>query len=79
MRPSRTHRTTRTPLFSAVILSATLCVASVAAAQADSAAGNHPDPRLSLRPGYMDAAEAAHGKAIHIVNPKPKEPAPAGR
>jgi hypothetical protein len=24
----------------------------------------------------MDAAEAAHGKAIHIVNPKPK-PAPA--
>ena len=35
----------------------------------------HPHPTLTE--GIMDAAEAAHGKAIHIVNPKPK--APAGR
>jgi len=34
----------------------------------------HPHPTLTE--GIMDAAEAAHGKAIHIVNPKPK-PAPA--
>ena len=71
MRPSRTHRNTRTPLFSAVILSATLCVASVAAAQADSAAGNHPDPRLSLRPGYMDAAEAASNMELVAHRPRP--------
>jgi dihydrolipoamide dehydrogenase len=37
----------------------------------------HPHPTLTE--SIMDAAEAAHGKAIHIVNPKPKEPAPAGR
>jgi dihydrolipoamide dehydrogenase len=38
----------------------------------------HPHPTLTE--GIMDAAEAAHGKAIHIVNPKPKAPAaqPAG-
>lgn len=34
----------------------------------------HPHPTLTE--SIMDAAEAAHGKAIHIVNPKPK-PAPA--
>ncbi len=32
----------------------------------------HPHPTLTE--GIMDAAEAAHGKAIHIVNPKPKSP-----
>ena len=39
----------------------------------------HPHPTLTE--GIMDAAEAAHGKAIHIVNPKPKaapQPAAAG-
>jgi dihydrolipoamide dehydrogenase len=36
----------------------------------------HPHPTLTE--GIMDAAEAAHGKAIHIVNPKPKTPAAAG-
>jgi dihydrolipoamide dehydrogenase len=38
----------------------------------------HPHPTLTE--AIMDAAEAAHGKAIHIVNPKPKAPAaaPAG-
>ncbi|HTU81820.1 MAG TPA: dihydrolipoyl dehydrogenase [Candidatus Acidoferrales bacterium] len=35
----------------------------------------HPHPTLTE--GIMDAAEAAHGKAIHIVNPKPKAPVPA--
>jgi dihydrolipoamide dehydrogenase len=35
----------------------------------------HPHPTLTE--GIMDAAEAAHGKAIHIVNPKLKNPAPA--
>ncbi len=35
----------------------------------------HPHPTLTE--SIMDAAEAAHGKAIHLVNPKPK-PAPAG-
>jgi dihydrolipoamide dehydrogenase len=30
----------------------------------------HPHPTLTE--GIMDAAEAAHGKAIHIINPKPK-------
>ena len=35
----------------------------------------HPHPTLTE--GIMDAAEAAHGKAIHIVNPKPKAAAPA--
>jgi dihydrolipoamide dehydrogenase len=34
----------------------------------------HPHPTLTE--GIMDAAEAAHGKAIHIVNPKPKTAAP---
>jgi dihydrolipoamide dehydrogenase len=34
----------------------------------------HPHPTLTE--GIMEAAEAAHGKAIHIVNPKPKS-APA--
>jgi len=33
----------------------------------------HPHPTLTE--SIMDAAEAAHGKAIHIVNPKPKVPA----
>lgn len=32
----------------------------------------HPHPTLTE--GIMDAAEAAHGKAIHIVNAKPKTP-----
>jgi dihydrolipoamide dehydrogenase len=32
----------------------------------------HPHPTFTE--GIMDAAEAAHGKAIHIVNPKPKTP-----
>jgi len=37
----------------------------------------HPHPTLTE--SIMDAAEAAHGKAIHIVNPKPKLlPVPAG-
>ncbi len=38
----------------------------------------HPHPTLTE--GIMDAAEAAHLKAIHIVNakPKPAPPAPAG-
>ncbi len=41
----------------------------------------HPHPTLTE--SIMDAAEAAHGKAIHIVNPKPKPapvaaPVPAG-
>jgi dihydrolipoamide dehydrogenase len=37
----------------------------------------HPHPTLTE--SIMDAAEAAHGKAIHIVNPKPKTiPVPAG-
>jgi dihydrolipoamide dehydrogenase len=35
----------------------------------------HPHPTLTE--GIMDAAEAAHGKAIHIVNPKPKTPVAA--
>ena len=35
----------------------------------------HPHPTLTE--SIMDAAEAAHGKAIHIVNPKPKPAAPA--
>ncbi len=34
----------------------------------------HPHPTLTE--GIMDAAEAAHGKAIHIVNQKPKAAAP---
>ena len=34
----------------------------------------HPHPTLTE--GIMDAAEAAHGKAIHIVNAKPKAPPP---
>ena len=32
----------------------------------------HPHPTLTE--SIMDAAEAAHGKAIHILNPKPKAP-----
>jgi dihydrolipoamide dehydrogenase len=32
----------------------------------------HPHPTFTE--GIMDAAEAAHGKAIHILNPKPKAP-----
>ncbi len=36
----------------------------------------HPHPTLTE--GIMDAAEAAHGKAIHIVNPKPRSPQPVG-
>ena len=36
----------------------------------------HPHPTLTE--GIMDAAEAAHGKAIHIINPKPKAPVGAG-
>jgi len=35
----------------------------------------HPHPTLTE--SIMDAAEALHGKAIHIVNPKPKAPAAA--
>jgi dihydrolipoamide dehydrogenase len=35
----------------------------------------HPHPTLTE--GIMDAAEAAHGKAIHILNPKPKTPVTA--
>lgn len=35
----------------------------------------HPHPTLTE--AIMDAAEAAHGKAIHIVNPKPKASAAA--
>ncbi|HEV2261591.1 MAG TPA: dihydrolipoyl dehydrogenase, partial [Candidatus Rubrimentiphilum sp.] len=34
----------------------------------------HPHPTLTEE--IMEAAEAAHGKAIHIVNPKPKTPQP---
>jgi dihydrolipoamide dehydrogenase len=37
----------------------------------------HPHPTFTE--GIMDAAEAAHGKAIHILNPKPKAPVAAGR
>jgi dihydrolipoamide dehydrogenase len=36
----------------------------------------HPHPTLTE--GIMDAAEAAHGKAIHIINPKPRTPVPTG-
>lgn len=36
----------------------------------------HPHPTLTE--GIGDAAEAAHGKAIHILNPKPKTPVTAG-
>jgi dihydrolipoamide dehydrogenase len=36
----------------------------------------HPHPTLTE--SLMEAAEAAHGKAIHIVNPKPKTPAAVG-
>ncbi len=36
----------------------------------------HPHPTLTESIG--DAAEASHGKAIHIVNPKPKTPVAAG-
>ncbi len=36
----------------------------------------HPHPTLTE--SIMDAAEASHGKAIHIVNPKPKAPVAAG-
>ncbi len=32
----------------------------------------HPHPTLTE--GIMEAAEAAHGKAIHILNPKPRTP-----
>lgn len=35
----------------------------------------HPHPTFTE--GIMDAAEAAHGKAIHIINPKPKTPVTA--
>jgi dihydrolipoamide dehydrogenase len=35
----------------------------------------HPHPTLTE--GIMDAAEASHGKAIHILNPKPKTPVTA--
>ena len=35
----------------------------------------HPHPTLTE--SIMDAAESAHGKAIHIPNPKPKTPAAA--
>jgi dihydrolipoamide dehydrogenase len=35
----------------------------------------HPHPTLTE--GIMDAAEAAHGKAIHVVNPKPRPAAAA--
>ncbi|HEY9084734.1 MAG TPA: dihydrolipoyl dehydrogenase [Candidatus Tyrphobacter sp.] len=35
----------------------------------------HPHPTLTE--GIMEAAEAAHGKAIHIVKPKPKTPVAA--
>ncbi len=36
----------------------------------------HPHPTLTE--GIMDAAEAAHGKAIHVVNAKKPLPQPAG-
>ncbi|MBV9719709.1 MAG: dihydrolipoyl dehydrogenase [Candidatus Eremiobacteraeota bacterium] len=36
----------------------------------------HPHPTFTE--GIMDAAEAAHGKAIHVLNPKPKTPVAAG-
>jgi len=35
----------------------------------------HPHPTFTE--GIMDAAEAAHGKAIHLINPKPKTPVTA--
>jgi dihydrolipoamide dehydrogenase len=35
----------------------------------------HPHPTLTE--GIMDAAEASHGKAIHLINPKPKAPVSA--
>ncbi len=41
----------------------------------DIALSIHPHPTLTE--SIMDAAEALHGKAIHIVNPKPKVPAAA--
>jgi len=37
----------------------------------------HPHPTLTE--GIMEAAEAAHGKAIHILNPKPKPVAAAAK
>jgi dihydrolipoamide dehydrogenase len=33
----------------------------------------HPHPTFTE--GLMDAAEAGHGRAIHVINPKPKTPA----
>jgi dihydrolipoamide dehydrogenase len=33
----------------------------------------HPHPTLTE--SIQDAAEVIHGKAIHIPNPKPKQPA----
>ncbi len=41
----------------------------------DIALSIHPHPTLTE--SIMDAAEALHGKAIHIVNPKPKTPVAA--
>ncbi|MGH7727961.1 MAG: dihydrolipoyl dehydrogenase [Vulcanimicrobiaceae bacterium] len=39
----------------------------------DIALSVHPHPTFTE--GILDAAEAMHGKAIHLVNPKPKTPA----
>ena len=71
MRTSRTNRPTHATVFSALILSATLCATSVAGAQADSSAGSRADPRLSLRPGYTDAAEAASNLVLVAHRPRP--------
>jgi hypothetical protein len=58
-------------VFSALIFSAALFAASVAAAQTDTSAGNRADPRLSLRGGYTDAAEAASNIELVAHRPRP--------
>jgi hypothetical protein len=58
-------------VFSALIFSAALFAASVAAAQTDTSAGNRADPRLSLRGGYTDAAEAASNIELLAHRPRP--------
>ncbi len=71
MRATRTNRTSRAAVFSALILSTTLCVASLASAQADTSAGNRADPRLSLRAGSSDAGEAASNLVLIAHRPRP--------
>jgi hypothetical protein len=73
MRTRRTNRRTRATWRSALILSAALLSAPVAHAQSDSSAGNRADPRLSLRPGYFDAGEAASNLELVAHRPRPEK------